>query len=129
MKTLVVFSHLRWDFVYQRPQHLLSRAALDRRVFFIEEPIFVNGSVRHEIHERDNGVKVVVPFLPEGLRSNWFCPNGRQCTGYHDGSDAVFSLSLVKGRPEPPKLGEHRRVQMLGSDQPLGVVSTGGDCG
>ena len=67
---LVCFSHLRWDFVYQRPQHLLSRAALDRRVFFIEEPIFINGSVRHEIHERDNGVRVVVPFLPEGLRSD-----------------------------------------------------------
>jgi UDP-galactopyranose mutase len=67
---LVCFSHLRWDFVYQRPQHVLSRAALDRRVFFIEEPIFVNGSVRHEIHERDNGVRVVVPFLPEGLRSD-----------------------------------------------------------
>ncbi len=67
---LVCFSHLRWDFVYQRPQHLLSRAARDRRVFFIEEPLFVNGSVRHEIHERDNGVCVVVPFLPEGLRSD-----------------------------------------------------------
>lgn len=67
---LVCFSHLRWDFVYQRPQHLLSRAALDRRVYFIEEPNFVNGSVRHEIHERDNGVRLVVPYLPEGLRSD-----------------------------------------------------------
>lgn len=35
---LVVFSHLRWDFVYQRPQHLLSRLAASRRVIFIEEP-------------------------------------------------------------------------------------------
>ena len=35
---LVCFSHLRWDFVYQRPQHLLSRAAQSRRVFFVEEP-------------------------------------------------------------------------------------------
>src|SRR3954464_11113617 len=34
---LVVFSHLRWDFVYQRPQHLLSRLARGRRVLFIEE--------------------------------------------------------------------------------------------
>ncbi len=67
---LVCFSHLRWDFVYQRPQHLLSRAALDRRVYFIEEPIFGNGSMRHEILERDNGVRVVVPHLPEGLRSD-----------------------------------------------------------
>jgi UDP-galactopyranose mutase len=36
---LVVFSHLRWDFVYQRPQHLLSRIARHRQVFFIEEPV------------------------------------------------------------------------------------------
>src|SRR5262249_22529904 len=36
---LVVFSHLRWDFVYQRPQHLISRLARKRRVFVIEEPL------------------------------------------------------------------------------------------
>src|SRR4051794_21838919 len=36
---LVVFSHLRWDFVWQRPQHLLTRLAADRRVFFVEEPL------------------------------------------------------------------------------------------
>ncbi|HEX3129087.1 MAG TPA: hypothetical protein VH394_17270, partial [Thermoanaerobaculia bacterium] len=37
---LVCLSHLRWDFVYQRPQHLMSRFARDRRVFFFEEPIW-----------------------------------------------------------------------------------------
>ncbi len=37
---LIVFSHLRWDFVYQRPQHILSRMARMRRIFFIEEPIY-----------------------------------------------------------------------------------------
>jgi UDP-galactopyranose mutase len=37
---ILTFSHLRWDFVYQRPQHLLSRFASGRRVIFIEEPIF-----------------------------------------------------------------------------------------
>src|SRR5215210_6814259 len=36
---IVVFSHLRWDFVYQRPQHLLSRLAAKRRIIFIEEPV------------------------------------------------------------------------------------------
>ena len=36
---IVAFSHLRWDFVYQRPQQLLSRLASTRRVLFIEEPI------------------------------------------------------------------------------------------
>jgi UDP-galactopyranose mutase len=66
---LVCFSHLRWDFVFQRPQHLLTRCARDRRVFFIEEPIFVNGSMRLDMREAEAGVRVVVPYLPDGLRS------------------------------------------------------------
>ncbi|MBT1073435.1 NAD(P)-binding protein [Pelotalea chapellei] len=37
-QSLLVFSHLRWNFVYQRPQHLLSRLAQKRRVVFFEEP-------------------------------------------------------------------------------------------
>ncbi len=36
---LICFSHLRWDFVTQRPQHLMKRFAAERRVFFWEEPI------------------------------------------------------------------------------------------
>ena len=66
---LVCFSHLRWDFVYQRPQHLLTRCAGERRVFFVEEPIFGNGSMRLDVQERPGGVRVVVPHLPEGLHS------------------------------------------------------------
>jgi UDP-galactopyranose mutase len=66
---LVCFSHLRWNFVYQRPQHLLSRAARSRRVFVVEEPIFDNGSMRLDVNESDDGVYVAVPYLPEGLSS------------------------------------------------------------
>jgi UDP-galactopyranose mutase len=36
---LIVFSHLRWDFVFQRPQHLLSRLASRHPVVYIEEPL------------------------------------------------------------------------------------------
>jgi UDP-galactopyranose mutase len=36
---VVSFSHLRWNFVYQRPQHVLSRVAETRPVHFIEEPL------------------------------------------------------------------------------------------
>lgn len=36
---IVVFCHLRWDFVYQRPQHIVSRLARRARVLFVEEPI------------------------------------------------------------------------------------------
>lgn len=65
---LVCLSHLRWDFVYQRPQHLLSRFAKDQRVFFIEEPIFSpEASGQLDISSRESGVWVVVPQLREGL--------------------------------------------------------------
>src|SRR5436305_645801 len=36
---LVVLSHLRWTFVWQRPQHLISRIAAGRRTWFVEEPV------------------------------------------------------------------------------------------
>jgi glycosyltransferase involved in cell wall biosynthesis len=36
---MVVFCHLRWDFVYQRPQHIISRFADDLRILFVEEPL------------------------------------------------------------------------------------------
>lgn len=63
---LLCFSHLRWDFVFQRPQHLLTRCARDRRVFYVEEPIFEDGiAPRLERHPRGN-VTVVVPHLPAG---------------------------------------------------------------
>jgi UDP-galactopyranose mutase len=66
---LLCLSHLRWDFVYQRPQHLLSRCARARRTFFFEEPVFGDGPLRLELKERDGGVVVAVPHLPEELTS------------------------------------------------------------
>lgn len=38
MQSIIVFSHLRWNFVFQRPQHLMSRLAERYRILFIEEP-------------------------------------------------------------------------------------------
>jgi protoporphyrinogen oxidase/glycosyltransferase involved in cell wall biosynthesis len=43
MPTIVVFSHLRWDFVFQRPQHLLTRLAQHYPVLFVEEPVHDGG--------------------------------------------------------------------------------------
>src|SRR2546423_4171599 len=67
---LVCLSHLRWDFVYQRPQHLLSRFARERRVFFVEEPVFDEGTMRLDVTERKCGVRVAVPHLPVDLLSD-----------------------------------------------------------
>ncbi|HZT60310.1 MAG TPA: glycosyltransferase family 1 protein [Pyrinomonadaceae bacterium] len=66
---LICFSHLRWDFVYQRPQHLMSRFAKARRVFFVEEPVFDNGSLRLDVSRRENNLYVLRPCLPVGLSS------------------------------------------------------------
>ncbi len=64
---IVCLSHLRWNFVYQRPQHLLSRCAQGKRVFFIEEPIFSPEPLKRlDINENSHGVVVVVPHLPQG---------------------------------------------------------------
>ncbi len=61
---LVCFSHLRWSFVFQRPQHLLSRYARERRVFYVEEPVFTDDSGdRLEVAKSAEGVHVVVPHL------------------------------------------------------------------
>ncbi|HKI02054.1 MAG TPA: glycosyltransferase family 1 protein [Thermoanaerobaculia bacterium] len=65
---IVCLSHLRWDFVYQRPQHLMSRFARDRRVFFFEEPMHHDGPARLEVAERAGGVRVAVPHLPAGVQ-------------------------------------------------------------
>jgi UDP-galactopyranose mutase len=62
---VVCLSHLRWDFVWQRPQHLMSRCARERRVFFVEEP--VRGAERAEmvVTPRDDNLLVCVPHLPD----------------------------------------------------------------
>jgi UDP-galactopyranose mutase len=39
IQSIIVFSHLRWNFVFQRPQHLLSRLARRYQVHFFEEPV------------------------------------------------------------------------------------------
>lgn len=68
---VVCFSHLRWDFVYQRPQHLLSRFALESRVFFIEEPRFEEVvSPRYALERRKNQLWTVTPVLPLDCEEN-----------------------------------------------------------
>jgi glycosyltransferase involved in cell wall biosynthesis len=68
-RDVVCFSHLRWDFVYQRPQHLLSRCAQSRRVFFVEEPLdSADGTSHLDMSQRNCGVWVIVPRLPKGTK-------------------------------------------------------------
>ena len=64
---LICFSHLRWEFVYQRPQHLLSRAAKTHDVIFFEEPVYVEiAEPALELRPSEGGVRIAVPHLPVG---------------------------------------------------------------
>lgn len=68
-KNLLCFSHLRWDFVYQRPQHLLTRFSKDMAVYFLEEPIFASTDIPYlTFSQRMPNLWVCVPHLPD--RSN-----------------------------------------------------------
>jgi glycosyltransferase involved in cell wall biosynthesis len=63
---LICLSHLRWNFVFQRPQHLLTRFARERRTFYIEEPVYEPLAQPTLDLQLCDGVTVVVPRLPEG---------------------------------------------------------------
>lgn len=64
---LICFSHLRWNFVFQRPNHLMSLCSARRRVFFFEEPIFGEASSAGvEVTEVAPQLMVVVPRLAPG---------------------------------------------------------------
>ncbi|WP_411704217.1 NAD(P)-binding protein [Edaphovirga cremea] len=76
MKNLYVFSHLRWDFVFQRPQHLLTRLAQHYRIVFIEEPVFDPQPAGLSITQPAPNITVVRPHTPS------------QEAGFHDGQIA-----------------------------------------
>src|SRR4029450_2514109 len=65
-RDLICLSHLRWNFVFQRPQQLMTRCAKDRRVFFFEEPLFDTGIPQLRV-VRDHGGYVCEPHLPRDL--------------------------------------------------------------
>lgn len=64
MQSLVVFSHLRWNFVYQRPQHLMSRLASQWRVVFVEEPMHGAETAWLEKIDACPNLQVWRPHLP-----------------------------------------------------------------
>jgi UDP-galactopyranose mutase len=65
---IVCLSHLRWHFVFQRPQHLLSRCAKDGTVLYVEEPVVYDGPAHMAVTmDPDTRVLVAVPHLPGNL--------------------------------------------------------------
>ena len=88
MPTIVVFSHLRWDFVFQRPQHLLTRLAKHYPVLFVEEPVQYDGAPFMEQTSPVPGVTVCRAHTPLPL------------VGFHD--DQLALLQPLVGNLVPP---------------------------
>ena len=69
--TLLCFSHLRWNFVFQRPQHLMSRFAREMNVIYWEEPIDIAPHETAYLQVREAAdapnVRIVVPHLPQNM--------------------------------------------------------------
>jgi UDP-galactopyranose mutase len=88
MDTLVVFSHLRWNFVFQRPQHVMSRLARRWRVIFVEEPVTQAGEPRLERIQPCAGVQVWRPYVTG------------EAPGFHDDHLAVVQQMLSEAMRE-----------------------------
>src|SRR5690349_5537840 len=84
MPPFIVFSHLRWDFVFQRPQHLMTRLARTYRIYFFEEPVHDSGEPWLETSSPAPGVVVCRPHTP------------LQSTGYADDQFPVLRELLRK---------------------------------
>ncbi len=114
---LVCFAHLHWDFVWQRPQHLLSRFAQHGRVFYVEDAFYHNDDLIEphvEIKERQHGLKVVVVHLPQRLHADEAAADQAQFEVlghyFHEQgfADYIFwyytPMALGKSRQFQPKL-------------------------
>jgi UDP-galactopyranose mutase len=92
---LICFSHLRWDFVTQRPQHLMRRFAATRRVFFWEEHIPCDHPLPYlEHHPFDDGVVALRPRLP-----HWWSREEVEA-----GLARLLDLLVATAVPQPPLL-------------------------
>lgn len=102
---LVVLSHLRWPWVWQRPQHLVSRFARQRvaggaRTWFVEEPVGAGGErPRIATEERDGVTRVWLEVPGKGDPGGSVSFDDPRAVGY---PALLAELLAAQGcRPEP----------------------------
>ncbi|NYE60149.1 protoporphyrinogen oxidase/glycosyltransferase involved in cell wall biosynthesis [Duganella sp. 1224] len=83
MQTVIVFCHLRWDFVFQRPQQLLTRLAEHYKVLFVEEPLYDAGAAHLHSYSPAPNLTVIQPHTPV------------QAPGFHDDQIPVLQTLLA----------------------------------
>lgn len=112
--TLLCLSHLRWGFVYQRPQQLMSRLGRDYDVVFFEEPVFddVKGPGLR-LESVAEGVCVLVPVLPPGLDEVQLIDAQRRLIDAWLALGDVGELLLWYWTPMSLPFTEHLRAQVV----------------
>lgn len=148
---LICFSHLRWDFVLQRPQHLMQRFARKQPVFFWEEHIPTDHHLPYlEFHAfEETAVVAIRPRIPRACQGErleaalsrlldqllalhrasqpilWFYTPVMYPIAQHvDAAAIVYDCmdELTAFRFAPPELRAHEALLMQHAD----VVFTGG---
>jgi len=114
---LLVLSHLRWDFVFQRPQHLLSRAARDHDVIVFEEPLFDAETPRLDVTPRKEGVRVAQLHLPEGLDHDAVIAEQRRALDTLAAEAAGRSLRLWYYTPMALEFSDHLAADLVVFDK------------
>lgn len=121
---IIVQSHLRWDFVWQRPQQLLTRFADWAPILFIEEPVFVDDlhSPKLDLTEPYPNVVRGVPLFPAEARSDVHgtIEHVRELAVAELGSggelDGEFSNAIqwfYTGMPAPAMLGAFNEIGVV----------------
>lgn len=85
MPTLIVFCHLRWDFVFQRPQHLMTRLAEHYKIVLVEEPIYHEGQAHLQKREVAPNITVCQPHT------------AIHAPGFHDDQLPTLETLLAEG--------------------------------
>jgi glycosyltransferase involved in cell wall biosynthesis len=105
---LLCLSHLRWEFVYQRPQHVMSRMAKDYDVVFFEEPVFSDTpEPTLDISLPANGITVIVPRIAHGTSGAQAMELQRQLLDRYLGEQAPGELLLWYLTPMSLAFTEH----------------------
>ncbi|RUW61235.1 glycosyltransferase [Mesorhizobium sp. M7A.F.Ca.US.008.03.1.1] len=147
---LVCFSHLRWNFVHQRPQHILTLASKQQRVVYFEEPVFEDlPQPQMRTSEASPNILILTPVLPLGasaaksdavqrrfvqqiiasmpysrLIAWYYTPMALRFTEFLDPDICVYDCmdELSAFKNAPPELGQMEKALLRRAD----LVFTGG---
>ncbi|MGV8842499.1 MAG: glycosyltransferase family 1 protein [Pseudomonas sp.] len=112
-QTLLCLSHLRWGFVYQRPQHVMSRLAKDYDVLFFEEPLFVDTPRPElELSRPASGITVIVPRIPSGMDAQQVIATQRDLLDAYLSEHSTHGLLLWYLTPMSLAFTEHLKAHV-----------------